>query len=213
MLYVKHPEALRTVLRMSGKSYRDLELLTGVDDSTISLLAGGQRRRLGTDKAERLCQELGVSVDLLFTADPAAVITLPHPHRKGPRAAVEQWRPIPGSPRYEVSTRGRVRSSARSTPRMLKPHVSQGGYEFVTVDGRRRGIHQLVLETFVGPAPIGQVVRHLDGDPSNNHLPNLAWGTRSRNALDREEHNSARLSQAGGALTSQLENGLGREAS
>lgn len=30
--------------------------------------------------------------------------------------------------------------------------------------------------------------RHLDGDPSNNQLSNLCWGTSAENAADRIEH-------------------------
>lgn len=45
-------------------------------------------------------------------------------------------------------------------------------------------VHQLVALTFLGPRPKGQEVRHLDGDPLNNAVTNLAYGTRSENILD-----------------------------
>lgn len=54
---------------MAGKSYRALEGATGVDDTTISLLVTGRRKGLPDDKAERLCQELGVDLQLLFEID------------------------------------------------------------------------------------------------------------------------------------------------
>lgn len=50
--------------------------------------------------------------------------------------------------------------------------------------GSTRTVHTLVMEAFVGPAPKGQEVRHLDGDPSNNRLGNLAYGSRSQNLRD-----------------------------
>jgi hypothetical protein len=50
----------------------------------------------------------------------------------------------------------------------------------------------------------GEHTRHLDGDPSNNRLDNLAWGTAADNGADRvlhgtslcgERHNLAKLSR------------------
>lgn len=54
--------------------------------------------------------------------------------------------------------------------------------------GKRFGIHQLVLLAFVGPCPKGYACRHLDGDPKNNHLSNLEWGTYTENNRDRIAH-------------------------
>jgi hypothetical protein len=51
-----------------------------------------------------------------------------------------------------------------------------------------RYIHRLVLESFSGPCPEGMECRHLDGDPSNNRLGNLAWGTRVENMADKARH-------------------------
>lgn len=36
-------------------------------------------------------------------------------------------------------------------------------------------VHHLVLETFLGPRPAGQVGHHIDGDIHNNHAENLTW--------------------------------------
>ncbi|WP_227026939.1 HNH endonuclease [Corallococcus soli] len=56
--------------------------------------------------------------------------------------------------------------------------------------GRARpvGVHQLVADAFHGPCPVGQQVRHLDGDPTNNVPCNLAYGTALDNAADRTRH-------------------------
>jgi hypothetical protein len=62
------------------------------------------------------------------------------------------------------------------------PHVSLGGVK------KRRYLHNLVLEAFVGPRPKGQVTRHLDGDKTNNTLSNLQYGTVSENMADRVMH-------------------------
>lgn len=54
-------------------------------------------------------------------------------------------------------------------------------------------VHRLVLGVFGPPCPPGQQCRHLDGNPSNNRLSNLAWGTPTENYHDRLGHGTALL--------------------
>jgi hypothetical protein len=70
----------------------------------------------------------------------------------------------------------------------MSPGLS-GGYRWVKF-GRSAQIrvHVLVLETFVEPRPEGLVCRHLDGNPLNNHVGNLRWGTLEENYADRRLH-------------------------
>jgi hypothetical protein len=49
-------------------------------------------------------------------------------------------------------------------------------------------VHRLVLEAFVGPMPPGAVSRHLNGDPTDNRIENLAYGSQSENQLDAIRH-------------------------
>jgi hypothetical protein len=49
-------------------------------------------------------------------------------------------------------------------------------------------VHRLVLEAFVGPCPDGMEARHLSGDPADNRLENLEWGTRADNRADIDRH-------------------------
>jgi len=51
-----------------------------------------------------------------------------------------------------------------------------------------RRIHQLVLETYVGPCPKGMECRHLNGNPADNRLDNLCWGTHQENMKDMVRH-------------------------
>ena len=49
-------------------------------------------------------------------------------------------------------------------------------------------IHRLVALAFIGPRPENQEVRHLDGNPHNNHISNLCYGTRAENIADAINH-------------------------
>lgn len=107
----------------------------------------------------------------------------------------EIWRPIPGwEDRYQVSNFGRVRSRRRrGAPGGLRRLANDAfGYRVLSLSrpGARvtKRVHVLVLTAFVGPRPTGHLVRHLDGDPSNNRLSNLAWGTSSENNHDQVRH-------------------------
>ena len=76
--------------------------------------------------------------------------------------------------------------------RDLKASIDKDGYLKVSLrrDGMRyiRAIHRLVLETFIGPCPPGMETRHLDGNPANNRLDNLRWGTKAENEADKVRH-------------------------
>ena len=118
----------------------------------------------------------------------------------------EEWRPVVGLQHYEVSSSGRVRSLDRVitarrrsgltmmtlSGKVLR-HGSNGrGYLRVCLRGDCRRIweyvHRLVLTAFVGPCPDGEECCHWDGDPSNNHISNLRWGTRAGNCADSIRH-------------------------
>ncbi len=105
----------------------------------------------------------------------------------------ERWLAVPGfEGLYEVSDQGRVRSRER----LLRPSRQKRGHMLAHLgSSAQRYVHRLVLEAFVGPAPKGMECRHLNGDPADNRLENLAWGTRFENFADRTrlgEHNAPR---------------------
>lgn len=53
---------------------------------------------------------------------------------------------------------------------------------------KRRPVHLLVLEAFVGPRPDGMEGCHKDGNPRNNAMDNLRWDTAIGNWEDRKKH-------------------------
>lgn len=108
----------------------------------------------------------------------------------GPTFPVECWLPVPGfEDQYQVSDLGRVRSLRWATPRVLRPGPSNYGHLSVVLGrGNTRMVHALVLLAFVGARPSGAECRHLDGNPANNRLDNLRWGTRTENILDAVRH-------------------------
>lgn len=110
----------------------------------------------------------------------------------------EIWKDVVGyEGRYRVSSRGRVESlGARA--RILKLTHDHNGYATVLLYKGSKAtrklvkVHTLVLTAFVGPRSEDQQCRHLDGNPSNNRLGNLKWGTILENAQDREAHGTNR---------------------
>jgi hypothetical protein len=109
-----------------------------------------------------------------------------------------EWRPVPGFEGfYSVSNAGQVRSEARIVngypvrEGLVKPRRDKDGYLTVLLykgGQKRRFVHRLVLEAFVGPAPQGMVACHEDGIPHNCRLSNLRWDTQTANNADKRRH-------------------------
>lgn len=96
------------------------------------------------------------------------------------------WKPWKN---YEVSDTGLVRKNGK----LKKPSLRQDGYLHVGIvepglKPRKVFLHRLVLEAFVGPRPEGMQCRHIDGNPLNNNLSNLCWGTQAENEADKIKH-------------------------
>lgn len=99
----------------------------------------------------------------------------------------EVWKTIPGyEGLYEVSDQGRVRNSTR----MLALTRLKSGHLSVRLNRNFYYVHRIVLSVFVCPpeeyaSDVRVEARHLDGNPANNTLKNLAWGTVKENRADR----------------------------
>lgn len=117
----------------------------------------------------------------------------------------EEWRTVYGfEGGYEVSSHGRVRSIDRAVVnkcgvvkllkgKILRPGIASNGYPSVALGrGSTKMIHALVACAFIGPCPVGQEVRHKDGDRKNPARFNLEYGTRGDNMNDAKKHGTLR---------------------
>lgn len=111
---------------------------------------------------------------------------------------IENWKQVLHSVDYAVSDQGRVR---RSTPG-LRTFVGRihsvslmGKYLYISFDsyGPKKyfPIHRLVLETFVGPAPVGHECNHKDSNCLNNCVDNLEWIPISENRSHKGSKNGS----------------------
>jgi hypothetical protein len=94
--------------------------------------------------------------------------------------------------RYEFSNMGRIRSlmngdKSREEPRVLKTYNSKKGYSWgrMYFNGEKRSaqVHRLVMTAFIGSAPEGCNIDHINGDKSDNRLSNLEYVTNRENKL------------------------------
>ncbi len=102
--------------------------------------------------------------------------------------------PIEGAHGYFISISGDVYSTLRNgTFRKLRTGRSKPG-QYPRVSLSRDGkvvtcnVHTLVARTFLGEKGKADVIRHLDGDPTNNAVLNLAYGTYADNEEDKARH-------------------------
>ncbi|QZE10892.1 HNH endonuclease [Gordonia phage ChisanaKitsune] len=112
---------------------------------------------------------------------------------------MERWKPIPGFPNYEASSRGRIRSLPHSVTKSDGITYNQQGRVLSMGNGKyprvricddtgkweAQRVHHLVCLAFHGPRPPGLEACHADDDGWNNIPSNLSWGTPSKNGHDK----------------------------
>ena len=108
---------------------------------------------------------------------------------------MEIWKDILHYEGCQVSNYGRVRSfmNNRHGPgvkwHILKPIANIHGYLTVQLGrGARKLVSRLVAEAFLPNPDNLPIVRHMDDNPSNNHVTNLKWGTQVDNMQDCVNH-------------------------
>ena len=111
------------------------------------------------------------------------------------------WKPIPGfEGYYEININGEIRGVDRydTRGRLRQGKIMKLGkavFGYLTVQLSKEGkqhmnsVHRLLKLTFHGPPPFKDAqVRHYDGNPLNNSLDNLVWGTAKENKEDQFRH-------------------------
>jgi len=92
----------------------------------------------------------------------------------------EEWRVIYND--YEISNHGRLRRTGQR--KLLKGSVKDGYVRISlrTKDGdQSKFVHRLVAEAFIPNPDNKEIVDHIDGNRSNNHVNNLRWVTAEEN--------------------------------
>ncbi|GAB2554411.1 NUMOD4 domain-containing protein [Spirosoma areae] len=142
-------------------------------------------------------------------------ITLPPYRRQIPipvDLAVEIWRPVVGyEGRYDVSSKGQVRSLVRLPVRLMKLAPDKKRYVHVglCINGKQKYavVHRLVAIAFI-PNPLGlPYVNHLDSDPLNNTWPNLEWTTPAGNSAHAVKYGNGGV----GKRKTKISKGLGKQ--
>lgn len=95
----------------------------------------------------------------------------------------EVWRPIEEfGADYFVSNKGRVMSLVnRLQIRIIKQHLTRGGYYKVALKGKNREVHRLVAMAFIENPNNKPCVNHIDENKENNCVENLEWVTYKEN--------------------------------
>jgi hypothetical protein len=121
----------------------------------------------------------------------------------------ERWVKVPGfGDMYRISSLGRVWSlhdsrRHRNKPHFVKPGRNTWGYHFVPLRFEKRttnvSLGKLLLTCFKGPPVPPRIwACHNDGNPDNNNINNLRWGTNSENQMDRVRHGTSNRGSANG---------------
>ena len=105
------------------------------------------------------------------------------------------WRPVAGYEGiYEVRHSGEIcRVEGKNSRGYYQPYKelrqtkNKSGHWYVSLHNGgqiTKTVHRIVAEAFIPNPNNLPLVRHLDDNPDNNHVDNLAWGTKRDNQKD-----------------------------
>ena len=104
---------------------------------------------------------------------------------------------IPFLEGYFISKKGKLWSRydksghiTKDSWHRVKYNTSKQGYKFIQRRGKIHYIHRLVAMAYIPNPNNYPIVRHLNDNPLDNRLANLAWGTQKDNVKDSIKNNS-----------------------
>lgn len=102
------------------------------------------------------------------------------------------WKKIPDYDNYWISKDGRILSTKKKKPIIMKPISALDGhmYLFLYSNGnmKKMWIHRAVLLAWDRKPMDGEECRHLNDIPTDNRIENLCWGTRIENVADKRRN-------------------------
>ena len=105
-------------------------------------------------------------------------------------------KPIADYAGFYIANDGEVFSTVRGNGVIKRKYsFTQEGYKRITLThkGDALRLHREVLKAFDRLPNEGEICRHLDGNPGNNHVSNLKWGNHKENAQDCLRHGRNRF--------------------
>lgn len=91
----------------------------------------------------------------------------------------EIWKVIEGYPNYQVSNKGRIKSTVHKKELILSPRKEWNGRLFVNLYKNKKmksvKIHRLVAKAFIPNPENFTQINHKDENPVNNNVENLEW--------------------------------------
>jgi hypothetical protein len=94
---------------------------------------------------------------------------------------------------YQISNLGNIKSIKFNKDRMLKKHISNNGYEIITLHNKGKlkthTIHRLLALAFIPNPQNKPQINHIDGVKTNNVITNLEWATVSENTKHAFDNN------------------------
>ena len=165
------------ILTLVARGLTDQEIgdQLGISHRTSQIHRANMLAKLGVNRstaAVRMAVDAGLDAKLGPGTLRAADSTFCSTDDQG---GAETWRPVVGSPNYEVSNFGRIRNADG----VLKRPTRRGSELVVNLyangEGNVRNLRSIVAEAFLGPRKSGEMVVHKDGDRSNCRAENLVY--------------------------------------
>ena len=114
-----------------------------------------------------------------------------------------EYKAIPSYEGYYISNDGEIISTRKGPIHSMNPMSSTTGHQYILTNGnpRKLFVHRAVLMAWDRPPTNGEIARHLNDNPKDNRLDNLAWGTYQDNADDKVRNGRSPYGEKSGAHT------------